>query len=152
MITGGKRRGVRPTALQLGGTWEPDIWGKVRRAIENAKASAQASAADLANARLSAQMELAADYITLRQLDEQKRFDDATVTAYPNSLDDHPEQVQRRRRRPERRDCRPQTQLHNARAADIELGQQRAQIGARHRHPDRRSRPPTSPSRRRPGP
>src|SRR5215472_5175899 len=72
--------------LGLGGSWEPDLWGRIRRQIENAKASAQASAADLVNARLSAQLELAADYISLRQLDEQKRFDDATVQAYAESL------------------------------------------------------------------
>lgn len=78
---------IQDYRLELGGTWEPDVWGRIRRQIENAKANAQASAADLANARLSAQMELAADYITLRQLDEQKRFDDETVQAYQKSLE-----------------------------------------------------------------
>jgi NodT family efflux transporter outer membrane factor (OMF) lipoprotein len=58
----------------------------VRRAIENARANAQASAADLANARLTAQMEVANDYIALRQYDEQKRLLDLTVTAYKRSL------------------------------------------------------------------
>lgn len=72
--------------LGLGGTWEPDLWGRIRRQIENARANAQTSAADLVNARLSAQLELAADYISLRQLDEQKRYDDATVKAYAESL------------------------------------------------------------------
>ena len=72
--------------LGLGATWEPDLWGRIRRTIENAKASAQASAADLANARLSAQMELAADYIQMRELDEEKRLLDLTVTAYARSL------------------------------------------------------------------
>src|ERR1019366_2831027 len=67
-------------------TWEPDIWGKIRRTIENASANAQASASDLANARLSAQMEVAADYIQLRQQDEEKRILDATVVAYSKTL------------------------------------------------------------------
>ena len=44
----------------LGATWAVDVWGRIRRSIEGAKASAQASAADLANARLTAQSELAA--------------------------------------------------------------------------------------------
>jgi NodT family efflux transporter outer membrane factor (OMF) lipoprotein len=70
----------------IGGTWAPDIWGAVRRQIQNAAASAQAGAATLANARLSAQTELAADYISLRQLDEEKRILDDTVTAYQRSL------------------------------------------------------------------
>jgi NodT family efflux transporter outer membrane factor (OMF) lipoprotein len=111
--------------LELGGTWEPDIWGRIRRQVENAKASAQASAADLANAQLSAQMELAADYITMRQLDEQKRFDDATVKAYAQSL-----QITRNKydagAAAQSDVDQAETQLHNEMAADTALGQQRA--------------------------
>ena len=40
-------------------TWEPDLWGRVRRTIESDASAAQASAADIANARLSAQASLA---------------------------------------------------------------------------------------------
>ncbi|HEY5107098.1 MAG TPA: efflux transporter outer membrane subunit [Caulobacteraceae bacterium] len=72
--------------LGLGATWEPDLWGRIRRTIENARANAQASKADLANARLSAQMELAVDYIQMRQLDEEKRLLDETDTGYARSL------------------------------------------------------------------
>ncbi len=88
-VTTGASGGVIRTTYEpsIGGTWAPDIWGAVRRTIQNAKASAQASAATVANARLSAQTELAADYISLRQLDEEKRILDATVTAYQRSLD-----------------------------------------------------------------
>ena len=100
---------------------------KVRRAIENAKANAQASAADLANARLSAQMELAADYIALRQLDEQKRLLDADRShAYARVADDHPEQVPGRQRRQERRAAAPRASSTTPRRSDIDLGQQRA--------------------------
>jgi NodT family efflux transporter outer membrane factor (OMF) lipoprotein len=70
----------------IGASWAPDIWGAVRRNVENARGLAQASAATLANARLSTQTELAADYIALRQLDEDKRILDATVTAYGRTL------------------------------------------------------------------
>ena len=73
--------------LELGATWEPDLWGKVRREIENARGTAQSTYADLVNAKLSAEMELAADYIMLRELDEQKRIDDETVKAFQLSLD-----------------------------------------------------------------
>ena len=49
--------------LVLGGqaTWEPDVWGAIRRTVEEQRATAQASAADLANAQLSLQAELAMD-------------------------------------------------------------------------------------------
>ena len=88
VTTGGSGGAVRTTyEPSIGGTWAPDIWGAVRRTIENARGLAQASAATVANARLSAQTELAADYISLRQLDEEKRILDATVTAYQRSLD-----------------------------------------------------------------
>src|SRR5579871_3526745 len=72
--------------LTLGATWEPDIWGKVRRALEGAKANAQVSAADLANARLSAQSELAADYIALRIADADEALLQASVDAFQRSL------------------------------------------------------------------
>ena len=70
----------------IGATWEPDIWGAVRRGIESASASAQASAAQLAAARLSAQGELATDYFGLREADAEIAIDQATVTAYQRSL------------------------------------------------------------------
>ncbi len=75
------------TSYQVGASasWEPDLWGKIRRTIEGAKASAQASAADLANARLSAQSELAIDYVQLRADDELKRLTDVTVEGYRRS-------------------------------------------------------------------
>jgi len=113
--------------LELGATWEPDLWGRVRRTIEQAKANAQASAADLANARLSAQTELAADYISLRQLDEEKRILDATVDADGRSLT-----VTRNKYAAgvvSRADVRQaETQLDNAKGDDTDLVQQRAKL------------------------
>ncbi|HMK14475.1 MAG TPA: efflux transporter outer membrane subunit [Burkholderiales bacterium] len=72
--------------LTLDAAWEPDLWGKVRRTVESNEASAQASAADLEAARLSAQAELAQDYIQLRALDTQKQLFDDTAAAYEKSL------------------------------------------------------------------
>ena len=83
---GGSSPTVASYQVGAGATWAPDIWGAVRRSIENAKDTAQADAAEVGNARLSAQMELAIDYITLRQLDEEKRIFDATVAADGKSL------------------------------------------------------------------
>ena len=70
----------------LSAAWELDIWGRIRRDIERAEATADASAADLANARLSAQAELAGDYFILRSQDDQKRLLDETVESYADVL------------------------------------------------------------------
>jgi NodT family efflux transporter outer membrane factor (OMF) lipoprotein len=61
--------------------WEPDLWGQIRRTVEQARANAQASAADLANVELSVRSELALDYFEMRGLDSQKQLLDDTVTA-----------------------------------------------------------------------
>ncbi len=68
-------------------SWDIDIWGKIRRTIESDVANAQASEADLAAARLSAQAALATDYIDLRVADEQKQLLDKTVEGYKRSLE-----------------------------------------------------------------
>jgi NodT family efflux transporter outer membrane factor (OMF) lipoprotein len=73
-------------SLPVDVSWEPDIWGKVRRGVESNQASAQASAADLEGVRLSARAELAQDYFQLAALDAQKQLFDATVLAYDKSL------------------------------------------------------------------
>jgi len=50
-------------------SWQPDVWGVVRRTIESRKANVQVSKADLVNAQLSAQATLATDYFDLRAAD-----------------------------------------------------------------------------------
>jgi NodT family efflux transporter outer membrane factor (OMF) lipoprotein len=67
--------------------WDLDIWGRIRRTVESDVANAQASAADLAVARLSAQATLATDYFELRAADDSKRLFDDTVAAYTHSLE-----------------------------------------------------------------
>jgi len=67
-------------------SWVPDLWGKIRRTVEGDVASAQASAGDLASARLSAQGALASDYLQLRMSDELKRLLDAAASYYTESL------------------------------------------------------------------
>jgi NodT family efflux transporter outer membrane factor (OMF) lipoprotein len=66
--------------------WTPDIWGKIRRQVEGDVAAAQVSAADLANATLSAQAALAGDYVDLRASDAQINLLRQTVAAYQHSL------------------------------------------------------------------
>jgi NodT family efflux transporter outer membrane factor (OMF) lipoprotein len=67
-------------------SWDLDIWGKIRRTVESDVANAQASQADLAAARLSAQATLATDYIQLRVADEMKQLLDETVEGFKRSL------------------------------------------------------------------
>jgi NodT family efflux transporter outer membrane factor (OMF) lipoprotein len=66
--------------------WDIDIWGRIRRSTESSVASAQASSAALAAARLSAQSELATDYFELRAQDQLQKLLDDTVEAETLSL------------------------------------------------------------------
>jgi len=81
--TSGGGGGTRSTyRASLGASWEPDVWGRIRRTVEAAKADAQASEADLANATLSAQAELAVNYFGARQAEADIALDQATVDGY----------------------------------------------------------------------
>jgi NodT family efflux transporter outer membrane factor (OMF) lipoprotein len=71
----------------VGATWEPDLWGAVRRAVEANVDTAQATEATLENTRLSLQSTLALDYFQLRGLDTQKQLLDTTVKAYEKALE-----------------------------------------------------------------
>ena len=83
--TAGRTITNRSATLDAG--WELDLWGRVRRTVESNEANAQASAADLAAARLSAQAALASNYFLLRVLDAQKQILDDNVAALQRSLD-----------------------------------------------------------------
>jgi NodT family efflux transporter outer membrane factor (OMF) lipoprotein len=111
----------------LNASWEADLWGKVRRAVEQGEASEQASASDLVNARLSVQAELAQSYFQLRALDSQQQLFDATVAAYARTLE-----LTRNRYTVgvvARSDvAQAETQLQSTRAQALDLGLQRAQL------------------------
>ena len=70
----------------LSTSWEPDIWGAVRRTIESDRAAAQSNAALLAYTRLSAQGALAQYYFELRTLDANQKLLNDTVKAYKKTL------------------------------------------------------------------
>jgi NodT family efflux transporter outer membrane factor (OMF) lipoprotein len=72
--------------IGIGGTWEPDVWGRLRRTVEVASTGAQASFADLAAARLAAQGELAINYIGVRHTDAQRALLAETIAGYERSL------------------------------------------------------------------
>lgn len=63
-------------------SWDVDVWGRLRRGVEGDEATASASAADLAAARLSAQTDLATNYFNLRVQDELVGALDKTAKAY----------------------------------------------------------------------
>lgn len=78
----------KSTTYQLAASsdWQLDVWGKLRRTLENARAGAQASAADLANAELSARSQLAIAYLQLRGADAQRKLLADTEGAYARTL------------------------------------------------------------------
>jgi len=113
--------------LSIGGSWEPDVWGRLGRAVDGASAGAQASAADLASAKLSAQGELAANYFALRQTDAQKLLLESTLEGYQRAVE-----ITRNRYTAgivAKTDVlQAQTQLANAQADNAGLVRQRAQL------------------------
>ncbi|HEX7270887.1 MAG TPA: efflux transporter outer membrane subunit [Casimicrobiaceae bacterium] len=72
--------------VQLDATWELDLWGRVRRNVESSEASEQASTADLESAKLSAQAQVATDYLLLRVQDAVIELLQDTANAYDKSL------------------------------------------------------------------
>lgn len=108
-------------------SWVPDLWGKVWRTVEGDIDTAQASAADVEIARLSAQGALASDYLQLRIADELKRLLDDAVKAYTESL-----RIVRNQYNAgvaaQSDVAQAETQLENARAQAIAVGLTRAQF------------------------
>ena len=104
--------------------WDLDIWGRIRRTVESDVASAQASAADLAVARLSAQATLATDYFELRADDTDALLYQQTIAAFQHSL-----QIVRNQYAAgvasQADVAAAETQLQSAQAAAIDLGVQR---------------------------
>jgi NodT family efflux transporter outer membrane factor (OMF) lipoprotein len=107
-------------------SWEPDLWGSIRRQVEAQRATTQATAADLANVDLSLRSELATDYFELRGLDTQQRLLDNTVQQYAQYL-----QLTRTRFEggvaTDSDVALAQTQLDQTRAQAIDVGVARAQ-------------------------
>ena len=126
---------LRPTAqssdywdflIPLNISWEPDLWGGIRRQIESSSANAQASAADLANTRLSLQGMLAVSFFQLRGLDLQAQLLRSTIDAYTQAL--KLTQVRMNGGVSTQSDVsQAEAQVEQARAQLIDLGVQRAQ-------------------------
>jgi NodT family efflux transporter outer membrane factor (OMF) lipoprotein len=114
-------------SLAIGASWEPDVWGRLRAGIDQARFSEQASAADLQGAKLSAQTELATDYFNIRQLDVARAIQAETVAGYERTL-----RITTNRYNAgivAKTDVlQAQTQLSNAQAEQLGLEQQRASL------------------------
>jgi NodT family efflux transporter outer membrane factor (OMF) lipoprotein len=113
-------------SVPLEASYQVDLWGGIRNNIAENRHSAQASAAQLANALLSTQTTLAQDYFQLRIADEERRILDATLadfqanlrlvkTLFNNGLDSDEDIAQ------------AETQLQSAMAQLTDLGITRAQ-------------------------
>lgn len=67
-------------------SWEVDLWGRLSEASRGAQATLQASADDLASARLSAQATLAQTYFSLRTNDAQLSLSERSIVGLERSL------------------------------------------------------------------
>jgi NodT family efflux transporter outer membrane factor (OMF) lipoprotein len=87
--SGGSSSPPASALLTLSGglSYDTDLWGRIHRTLEGNVGTAQASEADLENAKLSAQALLAEDYYLLCGLDAEKKLLDDTVEAYVKALD-----------------------------------------------------------------
>ncbi len=126
--SGGKDRDSESSyRLNIGGSWEPDVWGRLRAGVTSAGAGAAASAADLASARLSAQGELAANYFAVRQSDAEKALLASTLDGYQRVLT-----ITRNRYEAgivgKSDVLQAETQLANGRIDELSLTRQRAQF------------------------
>jgi NodT family efflux transporter outer membrane factor (OMF) lipoprotein len=107
-------------------SWTPDIWGQVRREIEESAATAQADEATLANAALSEQVTLATTVIDLRITDANIDLLQRTVKAYQDYLRVIADEQQAGTVAPSDL-VTAQTQLESAQSSLIALGVSRAQ-------------------------
>jgi NodT family efflux transporter outer membrane factor (OMF) lipoprotein len=83
----GSGSGRSEYGIEANATWELDIWGRIRRTVESQAETAQASATDLASARLSVQGELGVDYFSLRYDDELERLLNETSEAFARTAE-----------------------------------------------------------------
>jgi NodT family efflux transporter outer membrane factor (OMF) lipoprotein len=124
-FSAGKPTEYNDFALTGQASWEPDLWGRVRRTVEAARENAQASAAEIASIDLSLHAEMA-DYFQLRGLDAENKLLQDTVSDLERQLD----LAQRRLAggvATEADVAQARTQLETVRAQQVDVGVARAQ-------------------------
>jgi len=124
--TGSTTKKETTYTLDTTASWDFDVWGKIRRTIESDAANAQASAADLASAKLLAQAQLAAAYFNLRASDTLHVLLRETVAGYKETTEIA--EAKYRQGTVSKYDVvTAKTQLRTAQALEINVGVQRAQ-------------------------
>ncbi|UCV05586.1 efflux transporter outer membrane subunit [Dechloromonas denitrificans] len=113
--------------VALSSAWELDIWGRLRRTLESSISTAEATADDLAAARLSVQSTLVQSYLQLRINDAQQSLLERTLTIYRRS-----HEITRNRYQAgvasQADVAQAETQLLSTEAQLVDLGIQRAQL------------------------
>jgi NodT family efflux transporter outer membrane factor (OMF) lipoprotein len=107
-------------------SYQADVWGRIRRTVEQYRDQAQASAADLATVNLSMHADLALDYFEARTLDAEERLLNDTVVQYQQALELN-ESLFKEGMASILTVRQAQTQLETTRAAAIDVGVLRAQ-------------------------
>lgn len=84
----GSGQGATTNQYNLNGTvsWEPDVWGRIRRAVESSDANVSASAADVLALRLSLESTFAQSYFQAKNVRAAQHLYDQTIVAYERSL------------------------------------------------------------------
>jgi NodT family efflux transporter outer membrane factor (OMF) lipoprotein len=87
-VTGGRGAIYRTSySIPISATWDLDVWGRIRRQVEANSSGAQASAADLDNAKLAAQAQLAIAYFNLRASDSLIALLTGTIAEYKKTYE-----------------------------------------------------------------
>ncbi len=73
-------------SLNANVSWEPDVWGRVRRSVEAGSAQQQASAADLDAVRLSLESTFTQSYFQAKNVRAAQALYARTLAAYERSL------------------------------------------------------------------
>jgi NodT family efflux transporter outer membrane factor (OMF) lipoprotein len=126
-LTTSAKKNTTDLLLPVTVSWEPDVFGRIRRTVEAARSNAQASAADVESVRLAVHAELASDYFQMRTLDAEEQLLQSTVTAYERAL----ELTQNRHKGGVASAvdvAQAQTQLETTRAQATDIQVQRAQF------------------------
>lgn len=113
-------------AMGLNASWEPDLWGGIRRSIEAGTANAEASGKNLESVRLSTRATLAQDYFLLRVSDDDIALLDRITENYGHYLQIVQNQYHAGYASSASVD-QAQTQLESARSQAIDLRLARAQ-------------------------
>jgi len=131
-VTGSVQGGAKVTphgfySLPIDASYTADLWGSIRRSIAASTANAQVSAADLENAKLTFQAELASDYFQLHGLDGDAALLADAVKSYAEFL-----QLTRNRYAGGVASlgdvAQAETQLETTRGQLVDVGVQRAQF------------------------